>query len=150
MIRVQKAAGAVDGVLANGGCRIVHLEEPLPVMLQRQCVGLLVLEPTPFIQLMLPGEEKRVCDRYAKLLACRGESEAQIARFWRHADRWARPVLACDSATLLVPEALCRPLGRTIVARRSLEWGLRLVAGGTAPAESKPDWVAASMTMWYD
>lgn len=109
--------------------RIVQIKEALPIAMQSCCMGILILEPTPFIQLLPRRQLDVFCEQYVQRLQSRGESEAQITRFWRYSRELAQVVYWCEPDTFLVPDVLCRPIGGVITAAWTREHGLRLMAG---------------------
>lgn len=135
MSRSDVVGKAVKVSISNKVYRVVQMNGMLPMEMQPCCTALLILEPTPFIQLVPIAQVDEFCEQYVQVLESRGESDAQIARFRCHASEMAQVVHWCAPDTLLVPEELCRPIGNMIAVNDTELHGVRLMESVVKEAE---------------
>lgn len=126
---------AVKVSISNKVFHVVQMNGTFPMEMQPSCTAMLILEPTPFIQLIPIGQVAEFCEQYVQVLESRGESDAQIARFRHHASEMAQVVHWCAPDTLLVPEELCKPIGNVITVKCTELHGVRLMESFVKKAE---------------
>lgn len=99
----------------------------LPANLMPVAMGILILDPQPYIKVVPLGSEKHEHAQMTHRLHERGESSTQVKRFQRLLQTYTQPIY-CLETRLLIPARLCQALGTNLRTVNNPILGYRVMA----------------------